>query len=129
MRESAAEARKDEAELCTGEQLMRRERAREPAAERDRNNFSDEIRGLNPAQLVERRVQRGRDSRQRGGNDLNVQNRHEKPEAHRREAKPRAATRLFAARRANRYRAQARSSVRMRHHSIAMFSASKRAAR
>ena len=91
VRETAREARQREAQRGAGEQPARRERSREPAAQRDGDHLGDQVRRLNPAQLIERRVQRGRNARKCCRDDLDIEDRHEEANAHRGKAEPQSA--------------------------------------
>jgi hypothetical protein len=64
--------------------------AHSAAGQRDRDDLGREIGGLHPAQALERDQQRGLDLRQRAGDDLDVEHRHEHADAHRDETAPEA---------------------------------------
>ena len=70
------------------EQPAHRHDAGEEAGERDRDHLGDEIRGLDPAHLVRADRERRLDRRQRGRDDLDVEDRHEHAKAHHGEARP-----------------------------------------
>ena len=57
-------------------------RARQKARERDHHHFGDEIGGLHPGNLVAAGGEPGLDLGQRGGDDLDVEDRHEHAEDH-----------------------------------------------
>ena len=87
--------------------------AGQEAGQRDRDHLGDQIGGLHPAHLVGRDAERALDRRQRGRDDLDVEDRHEHADAHHGEARPdggrdgaRAA--LFSRRRSSAQRAQGR---------------------
>ncbi len=126
LRKGATEARDHETGDAEREDAHRRERTRQPAAERDRNHLCDQVGRLNPTEPIERDAQGLRNPRQRGGDNLDVEDRHEHADAHRREAEPVASGRRH--RTGFTTRANAASSQRIRQVSIARFSTPKAAA-
>src|SRR5207244_2291735 len=60
----------------------RREQARQPAGQRDHDDLGDQVGGLHPGDLVLRRRQPAADLLQRGGDDLDVEQRHKAAKAH-----------------------------------------------
>ncbi len=64
------------------EQVAGAKRPRHEARQRDRDHLGDQVRRLHPGDLVRRGRQAGLDFRQRGRDDLDVQDRHEHPEHH-----------------------------------------------
>ncbi len=62
--------------------------ARQPARQRDGDDFGDQIGRLNPAHRIARDLKRMLDRGQRGRDHLNVEDRHEHAEAHQDEAEP-----------------------------------------
>ncbi len=81
----AERARYGEARSTGGEEHARGENARQRARKRDHDHFGDQIGGLHPGDLIRAGAEAGLDFRQRGGNDLNVENGHEHAEDHREE--------------------------------------------
>ena len=70
------------------EQPAQAERSREQAGQGNRDDLRDQIGGLDPAHRVAGDAERILDRRQRGGDDLDVQDRHEHAKAHQEEAGP-----------------------------------------
>ena len=81
-RQPAHQARGGEAGGGDGEENSRPERPRQKSRQRDHHHFGDEIGGLHPGYLVAARRETSLDLRQRGGDDLDVQDRHEHAEDH-----------------------------------------------
>jgi len=70
------------------EQPAHGQEARQVSRKRDRDDFRDEISGLDPAHLIARDAKRALDGRQRGRHHLHIQDRHEHADAHHGEAGP-----------------------------------------
>ncbi len=65
-----------------------REQAREACRQRNRNDLGHEIGGLDPAQPIQGNAEGRLNIRQRAGDDLDVEDRHEHAEAHGEKADP-----------------------------------------
>ena len=81
-RQPAHQARGGEAGGRDGKENPRPERARQKARERDHHHFGDEVGGLHPGNLVAAGGEAGLDLGERGGDDLDVEDRHEHAEDH-----------------------------------------------
>ena len=86
-RGAADRGKREERDATTNSQRID-QRARQKAGQRDRDDFRDQIGGLDPAHLVGSDVQRVLDRRQRGRDDLDVEDRHEHADAHHGKADP-----------------------------------------
>jgi hypothetical protein len=83
-----AQARGRESSDGQQEEAAQGKKTRESGGEGDRDDLGDEIGGLHPAQEVERNAEGRLYVRQRAGDDLDVEDRHEHAEAHGEEPRP-----------------------------------------
>ena len=84
----AGDRRKGKGRDRDDEQPTHGERSRQKAGERDGDDFRDQISGLHPAHLILGDVERVLDRRQRRGDHLHVEDRHEHADAHHGKADP-----------------------------------------
>ena len=89
----AGEREQREAECAGDEQHAGRQQARQPARQRDHDDLGDQVAGLHPGCFVRAGGEARLDVGDRGGDDLDVQDRHEHPDHHRHEADPLRASR------------------------------------
>ena len=93
------------------EQPARRHDPRQPAGQRDHDDLGDQIAGLHPGDLVGAGRQPAADVGQRGGDDLDVQQRDEEADAHAGEGEDLVARRELAGRGGRRGQLAVRSGV------------------